>query len=121
LIQLLEEYLRDHRPVLVGDREDPMTLFITHGGEAFSREQLGDLVKGLAAAHAGRPTTPHLFRDIVAFEWLTSHPEDYLTLSKVLWHRNIQTTIRKYGRRFDESTGAARMDDWRSARLRVAA
>jgi hypothetical protein len=25
------------------------------------------------------------------------HPEDYLTVSKKLWHKNIQTTLRSYG------------------------
>jgi hypothetical protein len=40
--------------------------------------------------HTGVGVTPHLYHDIVAFEWLRCHPKDYLTLSKILWHRNSQ-------------------------------
>jgi integrase len=116
LVLLLENYLATHRPVLVRSREDAGTLFVNHKGKPMNVGQMRNLVKKLASQHAGVPVTPHIYRDIVAFEWLQTHPEDYLTISKVLWHRNINTTIRVYGHRFDESTGIARMDDWRAAR-----
>lgn len=64
---------------------------------------------------------PHLFRDILAFDWLRMSPEDHLTLSKLLLHRNIQMILKKYGPCFDQSTGVARMDDWRANRMKVAA
>jgi integrase len=54
----------------------------------------------------------HLFRDIFAVKWLEQNPEDYLTLSKLLWHRNIRTTLRIYGRNFDESYGVRRAEEW---------
>ena len=57
----------------------------------------------MTAHYAGRRATPHLFRDIFAVKYLEERPEDYLTLSKILWHRNIQNTLRIYGARFDES------------------
>jgi integrase len=120
LVPLLEEYLSIHRPVLVG-KSDPGTLFVNSAGRPMNVGQVRILVTKLASVHAGVPVTPHLYRDIVAFEWLRTHPEDYLTVSKLLWHRNINTTLTIYGRRFDESTGVARMDDWRSARSRQAA
>jgi hypothetical protein len=44
-----------------------------------------------------------LFRDIWAFWWLKNHPEDFLTVSKVLWHRDLKSTLRKYGSKFIES------------------
>jgi hypothetical protein len=44
--------------------------------------------------------------------WLENNPEDYLTLSKLLWHRNVQTTLKVYGRNFDESYGVRRMEEW---------
>lgn len=116
LIPLLEEYLAVHRPVLVGDHTDPETLFVSHGGGAMNRGQMLNLVKKLAFEHTGVPTTPHLYRDIVAYEWLATHPEDFLTVSKLLWHKNVNTTIRIYGHRFDESTGVALMDNWRAGR-----
>ncbi len=121
LVSLLEEYLSVHRPVLVGHSEDPGTLLVNRKGRVMTLHQMSHLVKKLAARHTGVPVTPHLYRDIVAYEWLKSHPEDYLTVSKLLWHRNISTTLRIYGRRFDESTGVARMDDWRASRIKAAA
>ena len=116
LIPLLEQYLAVHRPVLVEGCTEPETLFVSHTGGAMNRSQMLNLVKKLAFEHTGTPTTPHLYRDIVAYAWLQAHPEDYLTVSKLLWHKNINTTIRIYGHRFDESTGVARMDDWRARR-----
>jgi integrase len=118
LIPLLEQYLTVHRPVLVEGCTDPDTVFVSHSGGAMNRGQMLNLVKKLAFEHTGVPTTPHLYRDIVAYAWLQAHPEDYLTVSKLLWHKNINTTIRIYGHRFDESTGVARMDDWRASRRR---
>jgi integrase len=120
LVPLLEEYLSIHRPVLVG-KSDPGTLFVSSTGRPMKVGQMRSLVTKLASAHAGVPVTPHLYRDIVAYEWLRTHPEDFLTISKLLWHRNLNTTLKIYGRRFDESTGIARMDDWRSSRSKKAA
>jgi hypothetical protein len=48
---------------------------------------------------------------------LESHPEDYLTLSKILWHRNVQTTLGIYGAQFDGSNGVRRVDEWLSLEL----
>ena len=121
LVEILEEYLETSRKTLVSQGSDSVTLFVDDRGMAMNLEQLRDRVRSLAATHAGAPTTPHLFRDMVAYEWLLTHPEDYLTLSKILWHRNVNTTLKKYARRFDESTGCARMDDWRAARRTIAA
>jgi hypothetical protein len=41
---------------------------------------------------------------------LEKRPEDYLTLSKLLWHRNIETTIRIHGARFNESVALCKME-----------
>ena len=116
LVPLMEEYLEKHRPVLIGKNAMTNTLFVNNSGKPMTLTQIGHLVKSLASRYAGVPTTPHIYRDIVAFEWLRTHPEDFLTVSKLLWHRNVNTTIRIYGHRFDESTGAARMENWRAER-----
>jgi hypothetical protein len=57
-----------------------------------------------------------LVRDILAFKWLEDHPEDYLTLSKDLWHRSIETTLEIYGCKFDESHGLRRVEKWLDSR-----
>jgi integrase len=111
LVPLLEEYLEHHRPKLL-KRGDPGTLFITVQGKRFSKKRVTDLVSEVTLRYGGKRVTPHLLRDVFAFKWLEDHPEDYLTVSKVLWHQNIQTTLRIYGRRFDESHGLRRVEQW---------
>ena len=110
LVGLLEEYLQSHRKELVAE-SDPGTLFLNDIGGALTQPQMSTLVSRLTLRYSGRVVTPHLFRDIYAFMWLEKRPEDFLTLSKLLWHRNIATTINKYGRRFNESAALCRMEE----------
>jgi integrase len=116
LISILEEYLLDHRKhLLIGT--DPGTLFIDGAGTAMSKNQLTCMVSELTVRYCGKRITPHPFRDIVAFTWLKAHPKDYLTLSKMLWHRSIRTTINVYGGRFNESSGVCAMEAWLNERM----
>ena len=71
-----------------------------------------NVVTTMTYQFGGTRVTPHLFRDIVAFAWLKAHPKDYLTLSKMLWHSNINTTIQIYGSQFNESSGVCAMESW---------
>ena len=112
LVALLEEYLSHHRSVLLQGRTDPGTLFLNRDGTPLTTHELRYLVGNLTLHHGGRRVTPHLFRDIFAYKWLEDHPEDYLTLSKILWHQNIKTTLRIYGRNFNESNGTRRVEEW---------
>lgn len=114
LIGLLEEYLREHRINLLSG-SDPMTLFVNRDGRAFAEKLMGARVKGLTMRFAGVKMSPHVFRDALAYEWLTTHPDDYLTVSKLLWHTNIQTTLRVYGAQFNESSAVCRLDEWLEA------
>lgn len=109
LVPLLQEYLAVHRPRLLVDT-DPGTLFTNEHGQELTKSMIRNIVSRLTLTYGGRIVTPHLFRDIFAYMWLELAPEDYLTLSKLLWHRNIQTTIGIYGRRFNESTALCRME-----------
>ncbi len=111
LVGPLENYLGRHRSHLVRGG-DPHTLFLNRNGRAYTSCSLGCLIGNLTIRHTGRRVNPHLFRDIFAVAWLHDHPEDYLTLSKVLWHRNIQTTLQIYGAGFDESQGTRRTEEW---------
>ena len=111
LICLLEEFLEHHRPHLIRGN-DPGTLFINRKGKPFDSMGVENLVGQVTLRHSGRRVNPHLFRDIFALKWLEDHPEDYLTLAKILWHRSVTTTIRYYGQKFDESHGARSVDQW---------
>jgi integrase len=112
LIPLLEEYLASHRPKLLKGRPDPGTLFVNNVGKPFILNVLVQHVSETTLRYCGRRVTPHICRDIYAYRWLDDHPEDYLTLSKILWHSDVRTTLRIYGRNFDESNGAAKVDEW---------
>lgn len=111
LIRLLEEYLSKYRPVLLRGRKCD-TLLVGPNGNAMNQKYVTDTLAGITLRYGGRRVTPHLFRDIVAFAWLKANPKDYLTLSKMLWHKKVQTTINIYGSRFNESSGAVAMESW---------
>ena len=111
LIGPLETYLDRFRPILVNGN-DPHTLFVNSQGNRFNSVSLESLVGELTLKYTGRRVNPHLYRDIFARKWLQVHPKDYLTLSKILWHRNIQTTLLAYAKEYDESDGAVRVDEW---------
>jgi hypothetical protein len=117
LIPILEEYLERYRPLLVNG-EDPQTLFLNDAGRPISSEGIFTIVGNITYQCVRRRINPHLFRDIFAVRWLEKNPEDYLSVSKILWHRNIQTTLRIYGRNFDESHGVRRIEEWLDVRNR---
>jgi integrase len=111
LIEPVEDYLTNYRSLFVNGH-DPCTLFLNDNGGAYSTGAFTTRIGHLTARYAGRRVTPHLFRDILALKYLQERPEDYLTLSKILWHRNLKTTLNNYGARFDESHGARRVEEW---------
>jgi hypothetical protein len=117
LVPLLEDYICNYRPFLVRGT-DPGFLFPNSEGRPRRTNRVDDLVESLTLRYVGRRVNPRLFRHITVVTWLRDHPEDYLTVSKILWHRNIQTTLRIYGRNFDESYGVQRMEEWLEKRNR---
>lgn len=115
LIGPLEEYLVQHRPNLLLNR-DVDTLMVNSIGNPLNSKLMQRVVGHWTLRYAGLRTTPHLYRDAVAFQWLKEHPKDYLTLSKMLWHKSIETTIKIYGSQFNESSGVRAMEAWREQR-----
>jgi integrase len=111
LIEPLEEYLEEFRPLLVGEK-DPGTLFTNGAGNPLSTLELIRIVSQLTLRYGGRRVTPHLLRDAFAYKWLKEHPADFLTVSKALWHSNINTTIKVYGSRFNESSATCAVEAW---------
>lgn len=115
LVEPLEEFLAKWRPLLLNGK-NPDTLFVTTHGMPMRSDYVGKVIGHWSKTFASKRTTPHLIRDSAAFKWLKEHPKDYLMLSKILWHKNVQTTIRIYGARFNESTGAGAMEAWLQTR-----
>lgn len=118
LVAPLEEYLSEFRPALVRD-SDPGTLFLNRVGQPMDKCTMTLLVSELTLRYGGRRVTPHRFRDIVAFAWLREHAHDYLTLSKLLWHADVNTTLKIYGSRFNESSAICAMESWLEQRTQA--
>ena len=117
LVPFLEDYLLNHRHLLVSESDDG-TLFLNRYGRQMSSDSIVDLVGTLTFKYGGRKVTPHLFRDAFAICWLEENPEDYLTISKILWHRHIQTTLKHYGGNYDESHGVKKAGEWIERRVK---
>ena len=66
----------------------------------------------LTLRYAQKRVTPHRFRDAFAYWWLEQFPQDYLTVSKKLWHRSVQITLDVYGSKFDESQADCRIEEY---------
>jgi integrase len=115
LIHPLEDYLEHHRPNLLRKKAID-TLLVNSIGNSLDSKLMQRVVGDWTLRCAGLRTTPHLYRDAVAFQWLKEHPADFLTLSKMLWHKSIETTIGTYGSQFNESSGVRAMEEWRELR-----
>jgi integrase len=73
-----------------------------------------DLVQTLTFRHLdpAKAINPHRFRDLFAYAWLKDNPKDFLTLSKILWHKSVQVTIDTYGAEFDVASGVFATEVW---------
>ncbi len=117
LIAPLEEYLRDIWPTLLrGNHEACPPLFPNKRGRPLSVYSLHKIVAGYTLRYTGKRLHPLLVRDIVAVTWLDHHPDDYLTICKLLWHQDVLTTLQVYGRNFEESRAVCRMEEWLKSR-----
>ncbi len=68
-------------------------------GRGMKPETIADLIRELALRYGGKRLTPHIFRDIFAFEYLKTRPLDFVTLSIQLWHGSVNTTMKYYAGR----------------------
>jgi hypothetical protein len=111
LIEPLEEYLAKYRPELLNGKTS-VNLFLNRAGRALQASSIRNIVEQWTFRCGDVRMNPHQARDSFAFRWLKEHPRDFLLLSKILWHRNIQTTINTYGARFNVSSGMCAVEEW---------
>jgi len=109
---ILEEYLPYRRDLLARTGQDHDRLFLDRDGKPLAAENMTALVKKLTLRYAGREISPHLFRSIVAYQYLRENPRDYLALGKILGHTDPGWTPKIYGSNFDESSGVCVMEAW---------
>lgn len=102
-VELLEWYLREHRPMLAG--ADTKALFPGRGGKTKRGNTLGTQISELVHRYTGLTINPHLFRHIAAKLYLDVRPGGYEVVRRVLGHKKIATTTGFYSGA--ESTAAA--------------
>ena len=117
IVPLLEEFVLLHRPHLL-ETKTCDRLFLNQRGGPFAPNTMIALVSEQTIRYAGKRVTPHIFRHVLAYAYLEHRPEAYLTLSKILWHINVKTTLRYYGYGYDESSGTNAIDEWIETRRR---
>ena len=110
---MLEEYLALHRPLLVGDK-DPGTIFVGKRGGPLSA-QLTVLISNLTACFAGCRILPAWIRLAFAFCFLARTRVNYLTLSRVLGHADVRSTISMFAIRTYVSGAMRNVEAWASA------
>ena len=92
---VIDEYVHDHRPVLMrGSNED--WLFPGTDGGAKNPHLFGIQITERIQKITGLRMTLHQFRHAAAAIYLKHHPGDYETVRRFLGHRNIRTTVRFY-------------------------
>jgi hypothetical protein len=110
LSQLVEEYVGMFRPKLVSS-PDPRTLFVNDHGCCFDRGTFYRHIQSLTTQYTRKRVSPHLFRHVFAVRWLRDHPGDFLTLSKLLGHRSVESTLAIYGQRLNKAAGGCRTEE----------
>lgn len=113
---MVDEYLNIHRPILLrGHKSD--WVFPNTGGVHICASTIQRIVKLNCLRFLDKAVTPHLIRDCVAYWWLKRNPKDYLTVSQLLGHKDINTTINLYSH-FDSELAATLYDQLLSDELK---
>lgn len=95
LSQMIDDYVKHIRPRLLGSAQDNGRFFLSYGGKRFSgiSRRVRQLTKRLMPGCGG--IGPHAVRHIVATDWLTHHPDDYLTVAELL-NDSLSVVIHEY-------------------------
>ena len=101
LIEALELYLAEHRPVLIRGRrkvaaERPVTagLWIAKGGAMMGASAISVQIKSRTESAFGKPVNPHLFRDCVATSIAIQDPDHVRMIVPLLGNATLGTSAR---------------------------
>ncbi|MGA3049047.1 MAG: hypothetical protein ABSD67_20600 [Terracidiphilus sp.] len=89
MVQVIEEYLMQHRSLLAGGN-DPGTLFLNKRGGPLSARQLTSLVGELTARFASCRMTPAMIRRLFELGRQAEKAHDYYTLSRVVGREDVR-------------------------------
>ncbi len=111
----LEAYLEEYRETILGDKKSPY-LFVT-SGESMRWDGMGAHIRKLTQRYIkGCPGFgPQAFRHLVATDWLTQHPNDYLTVAELL-NDKLDTVMENYAH-LKRDTSFLRYEDHLSSML----
>jgi hypothetical protein len=95
LTRLIDEYVRDHRPVLLRGRNED-SLFPGQREAAKGKHSFSEQITERIYQATGLRMTVHQFRHAAGALILQHRPGEYELVRRLLGHRNIQTTINSY-------------------------
>ena len=104
---MIDDYLQDYRPRLTQPAN--AYLFPARSLEHKAQATLSQQLQEQLLDRLGFKMTPHQFRHLSAWLYLRRHPGDFVTVQKLLGHRNIKTTINFYTK-LDTATAAQHYD-----------
>jgi len=95
LTRIIDVYVHDLRPILLGGRNDDWLFPGQPGGAKSNTLFSGQITQRIYQA-AGLRMTVHQFRHAAGALILKSRPGEYELVRRLLGHRNVQTTINAY-------------------------
>jgi integrase len=95
LTELIDEYVHQHRAVLLRGSNQPW-LFPGESGGSKTANMFGTQITEEIEKTVGIRMTAHQFRHAAAAIFLKHRPGEYEIVRRLLGHRNIQTTTRFY-------------------------
>jgi integrase len=95
LTALIDDYLFNYRPALLGRTDSPW-LFPGEGGNYKTLKVLGDQITAVIERVTGLRLTPHQFRHVAAAIILKHKPGNYQMVRLLLGHRTVEITMRNY-------------------------
>ena len=107
LSEMIDIYLQQFHPLLTWP--DNPYLFPAKAGGHKAQQTLSQQLQGKLLERLGFKMTPHQFRHLSAWLYLRRHPGDFVTVQKLLGHKNIKTTINFYAK-LDTATAAQHYD-----------
>ena len=107
LSKMIDVYLQQFHPLLT--RPNNPYLFPAKASGHKAQQTLSQQLQEKLLDRLGFKMTPHQFRHLSAWLYLRRHPGDFVTVQKLLGHKNIKTTINFYTK-LDTATAAQHYD-----------
>ncbi len=107
LSKMIDLYLQQFHPLLT--RPDNRYLFPAKASGHKAQQTLSQQLQEKLLERLGVKMTPHQFRHLSAWLYLRRHPGQFVTVQKLLGHKNIKTTINFYTK-LDTATAAQHYD-----------